>query len=325
MTDPGFEAYLDLLARFLRLSRPQRDDIRRELRAHVEEALDAAQRRGIPREIALRNVLSDFGDAAELAARFRLVQQRRRWIMHTVLTAACVGFLALTGSFLLHSAPAVVSANAPPPGDLVATGVRAPDATTTIAQALRAQDELINAALVGSLADVNLIDMPLKDAIEYFRALLKINVHVPWVELSSAGIAAEHPVNVSVKNLPAARVLRLMLESVSSEPALDYAIEDGVLVISTSEQLARRQTIQIYDVRDLTVQGDDSDGDAGASELAELVAQAVEPETWSQNSGAGNIRAYRGQLVVVQSAPVHARIDRFLAQIRGAVATPAVK
>jgi hypothetical protein len=40
MCDADFESYLDLLSRFLRLSRRQREDIRRELRAHLEDAIE---------------------------------------------------------------------------------------------------------------------------------------------------------------------------------------------------------------------------------------------------------------------------------------------
>ena len=81
LSDPDYDAYLSLLTRFLRLSPSQRDEIRRELRAHMEEAIEAQLECGVPRDEAVRRALEDFGDAAELAARFSSIGSRRRWII----------------------------------------------------------------------------------------------------------------------------------------------------------------------------------------------------------------------------------------------------
>ncbi|MEM9252711.1 MAG: permease prefix domain 1-containing protein [Planctomycetota bacterium] len=95
MSEHEFEAYLNLLARTLRLSTKQRDRIANELRDHMEARLNELIDRGVDRDDAVLQALDEFGDANLLAddlARPRH-QQFRRKIMQTgfatVALAAC--------------------------------------------------------------------------------------------------------------------------------------------------------------------------------------------------------------------------------------------
>src|SRR4030095_12396853 len=109
MHDIEFESYPALLARFLRLSSRQRTEIRRELRAHLDDALAEAADRGEPPGAALGRGPGGFGGAAELAARFRTSHKKQRWMMHATLSAACVAFALVTFNFF--SPPAAQQAN----------------------------------------------------------------------------------------------------------------------------------------------------------------------------------------------------------------------
>ncbi len=321
MSDPGFDAYLDLLARFLRLGPRQRAEIRRELRAHIEEALDAELERGLSRAEALRDILRDFGDAAELAARFRSAQQRRRWIMHTTLTAACVGFLTLVGSFLVHSAPPLGQAAAATSDDARATAQQS--VVSEPARMADSRDDAIKAAL-NSPIEADFEQIPARDAFDYMQKSMDVNMHVMWSDLGNLGIDA--PVTLKLKNLPAGRVLRLLLDTLSPEIPLDFAVEEGVLLIGPKERLANRQSIVIYDIRNLSIYQGNTDPDEGAAaEVAQLVQETVDPESWAENGGKGHIKAFRANLVIVQSGPVHARVEAFLNQLRSALHTNPAK
>ena len=97
MSDQEFNNYLTLLAGLLRLGDKQRRAIAEELRTHLEDRLEELLARGVPREEAVRRALSEFGDAAGLAAQFASISRgrRRRWLMRvTTFSVAAIVLLA---------------------------------------------------------------------------------------------------------------------------------------------------------------------------------------------------------------------------------------
>ncbi len=104
MSEQEFEAYLDLLARMLKLTPTQRDAIAHELRDHMEDRLEELQARGVPRDEAVRLALDEFGDANVLASEFTSIakqRNRRRMMQTTFGTLAACAAIALSISFLL--------------------------------------------------------------------------------------------------------------------------------------------------------------------------------------------------------------------------------
>ncbi|HEV8066843.1 MAG TPA: permease prefix domain 1-containing protein [Planctomycetaceae bacterium] len=99
MSEQEFDLYLKLLARCLRLTSGQREQIADELRDHLEERLEELARAGVPREKAVVQALDEFGDAAVLAAHFTTIARlkRRRFLMR--LSLGSVG--ALTAGLLI--------------------------------------------------------------------------------------------------------------------------------------------------------------------------------------------------------------------------------
>jgi hypothetical protein len=94
MSEQEFDLYLKLLAKCLRLTAGQREQIADELRDHLEERLEELARAGVPREKAVVQALDEFGDAAVLAAHFTTIARlkRRRFLMR--LSLGSVGALA---------------------------------------------------------------------------------------------------------------------------------------------------------------------------------------------------------------------------------------
>lgn len=343
MSETDYDAYLGLLARFLRLDSRQREEIGRELRAHIEEAVDADMARGIPREQAIRRALDEFGDAAELAARFSSIGRKRRWIMRGTLTAACIGFAALAlNVFTGQSTPPVVASS----GDLGFVGGQRATRTT----AARVDDPIAK-ALRQEIPEVAFEEVSFKSLVEYVRDIVKVNIHVRWRRLEDSGIDADTPVTIKLKGVSAGQLLDLVLEDVGVAEPLGHEVRDGVLIISTREALTRRRTTRTYDVRDLlgwvvaatgrqmfpavalvndpanplggaTASGTEMASAAyagkSAEELTQLILNAVEPDSWRDAGGSGYLQLFNGILVVRQYDSAHRELDALLSDLRQA-------
>lgn len=356
MNDRDFEQYMSDLSRLLRLGRAQRAEIHREIEAHVADALADLAARGVPRQEALRQVLDDFGDAAELAARFSQLGRKRRWIMHGTAIAACIGFALVIGSFM--AAPvAPPTANAAGLPDEAAPRLGPTDPATDITTA----DDNIRRALSRNVSEIAFDNVPLFEVIEWLTTLTAVNVHVQWSVIESANIARDRPIQLRLKNVSVERVLRLVFDEIQDAAALEYEVQEGVLLISTREALSRNLAARVYDVRDILQRIDaaprsaanqnrvassslplliayaqqQATGGAGApaptaaradentaalapssEELQRLLCDLIAPESWVDNGGAGQIRELRGVLVVRQTESVHRELERLLASLR---------
>lgn len=240
MSDEDFEAYLTLLSRFLRLSPRQREDIRREFRAHLEDALEDERAHGVRREEALQRILDDFGDAAELAARFSALKRRRRWLMQGTMAAACIGFAILTLNFNWPGSnpPVAMEPSAALVGERESGSGEAPEAPA------------IRNALATNIESVMFEDAPLDQVFAWLNEFMQINLHVQWRRIENEGIERDTPITMNLSNVTAKCVLNFVVDEFA-ETDLDYAVLDNVLVVSTREALQRRATTEVYDVRDV--------------------------------------------------------------------------
>lgn len=298
MSDLDFEAYLNLLSRFLRLNRGQREEIRRELRAHLEAALDDADRRGEPRANAILRVLDDFGDAAELAAAFSSLEKRKRWIMRGTAMAACVALVVVALQMAGPNTVQTVTAQS--------ESHRAAAAADTAS---------VDAALARVIPDINYQDVPLADALEAMRGLLGVNMIVRWNLLEQQGVARDKPITLSLKNVKAERVLRLVLDEAADGANLAYEADENILMIAPREAFQRALKVRFYDVRDL-LELDGSLPAEASNRLTRFVTQTVEPESWNVNGGIGSIEIFAGVAGVRQSDDVHDELQRMLEVVR---------
>ncbi len=342
MRDREFEAYLELLSRLLKLDRRQREEIRREIEAHVAEALEEELARGLTREQAIWKILEDFGDAAELAERFSGAARKRRYIMQGTLAAACVGIVALSVTLLR---PVVWTAGG---GSIV--GVQSTSVSARPAE--RPEFERV-LRLLETRFDPSFEDVPLEQVLASVRDSLKINVLVHWDILAEHGVDRTRPVSMSLRQVSYEQFLELLFETLP-DVELGFEIRDGVLVISTEERLNRTMLTEVYDVRDILTmatqwqrmriarppaltQNAEPFGDEGGTreepqepELAEdalidLVTRSVSPDSWDVNGGRGGISAYAGTLVVRNQRRAQADVARLLDDLRRVTSSAAVR
>ena len=320
MSHNDYEAYLALLTRFLRLDSGQRESIRRELHAHLEDAIEDEMQRGASREDAILRVLDDFGDAAELAGRFSDLGRRRRLIMRGTMTAACIGFAFLAFHAFSPDAVQPVSADS---GDLRdAPAARSAEWTVqdrAIAIERRNEaDEAVYKVLRQRVPEVSFEDVPVAQFVDWLNEFLGVNVHVQWQRLEDIGVLADTTVSVKLKDVPAERLLRLVLDDLGEGLQISYEILDGVLIISTREQFMHRLTTDVYDVRDLLEVLGKVGGTPPQQQVKEMLENAIEPDTWATNGGEAWQGVMNGVLVVRQYESVHARIAKLLRDLREA-------
>lgn len=103
--------------------------------------------------------------------------------------------------------------------------------------------------------DVVFNKLPLGEAIRYLRDVTGANVWVNWRVLDVAGIEPKQEVTLDLQQVQAIIALRfLLLEASNGSLRLGYRFQDGVLMISTIEDLARDTVTRVYDVRDLILE-----------------------------------------------------------------------
>lgn len=96
----------------------------------------------------------------------------------------------------------------------------------------------------------------LEDVLNFIGTVTNLNMDVDWQAMGDIGIERDAEVTLNLRPVPVKVVLDRVLEKVSPDrfSRASWAVEDGVLVVSSQENLRRKTFIKIYDVRDLVFQ-----------------------------------------------------------------------
>lgn len=318
MSEHEFESYLGLLTRFLRLDARQRDDIRRELRAHMEEAIDEQMSRGASREDAIKQALEDFGDAAELAARFSKIGWKKRWIMRGTAVAASIGIVAIWSVF---------STNEP------AGRVLAEEGKSSQSRSFETSHRLHGVPLGEITLDekkvtVDYHDVALEAAIQKLVEQAGLNCHVFWQTLELQGIERDRVVSLSLRDVPFQQALDLLLREASNDAPIFHRIDDGVVLVSARSDLPTpKLETRFYEVYDLIPDWNpllmtnpretaNKIYEYHIENLMDAIRRFVEPDEWDVNGGSGDISDMQGVLLVRQTAEVHHKVDLMLQRLR---------
>lgn len=308
MSQQEFESYLRLLARFLHLNGSQREAIARELRAHMEDRLEDLLARGYRREDAIATALDEFGDAAALADEFGRIGRRRRWIMRTTTATIGIAATVLLVSFLLPEHRPWVPAPAPThagqaddtagPASVVAAA--APATAQENAPEMECEaDRRTRERLQQVLATVDLAEgTSFADAMDFLRTQTKINISVNWAALGLIGVERTTDTGgVVLHDAKVETALEILLDNATlaggGAGRVAYDVVDGVMRISTADDLSTRVMVRIYDCRDLLGQGLTPAQQSALDVFAARLAQA--PRSTTRPAG------------VAETQPAHAR------------------
>ena len=153
-------------------------------------------------------------------------------------------------------------------------------------------------------------DMSLSDALAFFTDVTGVDVFADWRNLEAAGLERNAPVTVRLKGqAPAGDVLERILQSAAGD-VIGFAIDRGVVLISTQERLDRMVITRAHDIPRA-----DDDGAAVAS----LIRTTVAPHTWREEGtgGFGAVTPFGGKLFVTATEPTHREVEKLLKLVTG--------
>jgi len=97
-----------------------------------------------------------------------------------------------------------------------------------------------------------------QDAIELLRTLSGLNIVVNWNALGQVGVTGDLEISLPpLKNVKLQKALQLLLDQVSATLAgvaeLDWVVDEGIVTISTKDDLSQKLILRVYDIGDLLV------------------------------------------------------------------------
>jgi len=112
----------------------------------------------------------------------------------------------------------------------------------------------VNRALKQVLPKLNFSGIALGDVIQFVRDVSNTSIHVKWDMLRQVSIDQKTPVNVELTQVTVEKALKTILEDVGAINPLGYVVDEGVITISTKDDLASLTATRVYDIRDLIFQ-----------------------------------------------------------------------
>ncbi|MDD4891336.1 MAG: hypothetical protein PHU85_15550 [Phycisphaerae bacterium] len=146
-----------------------------------------------------------------------------------------------------------------------------------------------------------------ENSLLFLRDLQRVTINPNWWAMEAVGITRQTEITLHVRDASfETTLMELLSKAAGKEGVLDFALKDGMIRISTIEDLSTLKYILVHNVRDLL----DSTVD-----FLELVRTSILPDTWAP-CGDATILETDGLLIVRQSARGHREIDRLVSQLR---------
>lgn len=166
-----------------------------------------------------------------------------------------------------------------------------------------------------SPTDVEFIETPLEEAINFLKEQHNISIVLDRQKIADEGVATDTPVTLQLSGIRLESVLHLILEKYK----LDWIIQDEVLKITTQSHAAKALETHVYKVRHLLDAGHDEDN------LIDTINATVLPNSWDWVGGPGSIMMANETLIVRQTQHVHSEIERLLSDLQNAADEQAEK
>ncbi|RMF84394.1 MAG: hypothetical protein D6744_03155, partial [Planctomycetota bacterium] len=115
------------------------------------------------------------------------------------------------------------------------------------------EDFELNARLEEVQPEINFIEQPFDQVIDFLTDLNQVNVAVDWDDLDLNGVPRDKPISLRLRDVSLRTVLQEVLTQVGGDVALGYSVGDGLIRIASKEKLDRDKYILVYDIRDLLV------------------------------------------------------------------------
>ena len=168
--------------------------------------------------------------------------------------------------------------------------------------------------------------IPLDRALERWAAASRCAIEVDWNALARAKLDRLTPLDAHYRDLPAGRVLALLLSAAGGELAAPgYTVEGDTVKVPgvRSGDGGPAPVNVVYAVADLlrVPARPRVDADEMSDRLTRLIQENIDPDSWRDNGGSLGAMAARGDKLIVTTSPaVHREIERLLAGLRAALA-----
>jgi len=272
---------------------------------------------------ALPGVVRVVEDHKEIRRRIAMIASFRRpsrgWTVLGITLLCVLGVVALTNARAGSDATTQAAEAARPTAAVYRAWVKPLTPPRT-----HEADAKTHELLGKKLPEAHFEAADLKTVLEWLRQTSGLNVDVRWNSLATAGIEANVPVSLRLKDVTVERVLRAVLEKVdeTAQARLTYVVDDGVVVVGPREGLATKTVTKVYDVRPLVMgrhPGDEKDvhWEPLTGELVKTIQEQVAPTSWRGDAGGdtGQINSNFGQLVITQTVDNHRLIESLLARL----------
>jgi hypothetical protein len=168
------------------------------------------------------------------------------------------------------------------------------------------------ATLSQSVGQMRACGTALADLIDQLGQATGQRILVNWSVLSGVHVTKDLPVTTDLSNLRFDEALTRLLDAVGgTHTRLGYSVDNGVVEITTSEELSKNVVTEVYDMRALIKNPLKS-----KEELAVISRQVcgIDPLSWRDAGGLGCIDESDRQLIITQTPEVQSRIAAHLRQ-----------
>ncbi len=212
----------------------------------------------------------------------------------------------------------------------VITKRRPPGVMDESAEELSQTDRAVSDKLRSIHIDLDYQNQTLAQIVDYVREVSGLNI---VIDSKTIPDPTSETFNIKVKNVSLESALRILLPNKGKA----HMIEDGVVVVTTTEALKKKVNLELYPVQDLTyglqdfpgvnITLDDqglattAGGEEGAKQqftgedLATLIKNTIEKDNWDEANGQ-SVVFQNGLLIVRNAVEIHKKIRKFLSDLR---------
>jgi hypothetical protein len=140
-------------------------------------------------------------------------------------------------------------------------------------------DDERNAEVRAKLAkrmNLEFIETPLNQVLDFLSDGAAVQIHIKTRALDDVGIGQDAPISLNLIDVSVETGLELMLD----ELQLDFAIDRGLVIVSTPDDLRAKSVVRVYQLEPLLADVSPEQIDREAGGLAGIIAAQVAPDTW---------------------------------------------
>lgn len=288
------DGWLATFSALARLPEARRAAVADELEDHLRCRSRDLMLGGASEPEAVRKSIAELGEAAELAARFRLAARTPIW--RHVMTFSILG---ISAAALTLSVIAIAGGPQQRGGTSQPTGV--------VFRNPAPEEGATSAALADVRLQLDLHDAPVADFFTRAGEAARIPVFVNWDALP---VDREEKITLQVAEVSFATALRLLNTRLGyGDGGIDFRTRDGVLEFASRNSFDQEEAQLVrYDLTPVL-------GRATTEEVVALIHSLVDPYSWEANGGtAASLHIAGEQMFINAPARMLPKVEWILAQ-----------